>query len=74
MKIFVRARTRAKEGSHNPRFRVVATVGGDLRFHADHMRKIDIETIATELGADIIYMPEKDEEERNVKEKKVKSK
>jgi hypothetical protein len=73
MKIFVRARTRAKEGSRNPRFRVIATEGGDLRFHADHMRKIDIETIAKELDAQIVYLPEHDEEVRKEKGRKVKA-
>jgi hypothetical protein len=74
MKIFVRTRTRAKEGSHNPRFRVVAIEGGDLRFHADHLRKIDLETIADKLGAEIVYLPEHDQEVRKEKGRKVKSK
>jgi hypothetical protein len=68
MKIFVRGRTRAQEGSRNPRFRVVAVEGGDLRFQADHMRKIDIETIAGDLGAQIVYLPEHDEKVRKEKE------
>jgi hypothetical protein len=60
MKIFVRERTKGQEGGRNPRYRVVATEGGDIRFHADHLRKIDIETIGKELGADIVYLPERE--------------
>lgn len=74
MKIFVRARSRVKEGSRNPRFRIIAVEGGDLRVYAEHLRKVDIETIAKELGADIIYLPERDEEVRREKEAKVKIK
>jgi hypothetical protein len=60
MKIFVRERTRSKEGGRSPRFRVIATEGGDLQFHADHLRKVDIETIAKDLGAHIVYLPERE--------------
>ncbi|OPY30746.1 MAG: hypothetical protein A4E28_00149 [Methanocella sp. PtaU1.Bin125] len=60
MKIFVRGRTKVQEGSRTPRYRVVATEGVDLRFHADHLRKTDLETIAENLGAEIIYLPERE--------------
>ncbi len=60
MKIYVRERTRGQEGKRNPRFRVIATQGGELRFHADHLRKVDIETIAKDLDAQVIYMPERE--------------
>ncbi len=57
MKIYVRERMLSEEGSRNPRFRIVATEGGDLRFHADHVRKVDLETIAGDLDAQVIYLP-----------------
>lgn len=60
MKIYVRERTKSKEGSRNPRFRVIASQGGELRFHADHLRKVDIETIAEDLDAQVIYLPERE--------------
>lgn len=69
MKIYVRERTRSKEGGRNPRFRVVATEGGDLRFHADHLRKTDIETIAKDLGAEIIHLPGRQRAEKEPEEK-----
>ena len=57
MKIYVRERTKTKEGGRSPRFRVVATEGGNLQFHVNHMRKVDIETIASDLDAEVIYLP-----------------
>jgi hypothetical protein len=60
MKIYVRERTKSKEGGRNPRYRVIASQGGELRFHADHLRKVDIETIAKDLGAEVVYMPERE--------------
>lgn len=61
MKIYVRERMLSKEGGRNPRFRIVATEGGDLRFHADHIRKVDLDTIAGDLDAQVIYLPEQSE-------------
>ncbi len=72
MKIFVRERTiKNKEGGRSPRYRVVATEGGDLRVNAEHLRKVDIETIAKSLGAEIIMLPgrEHSEEAAEVKHK-----
>jgi hypothetical protein len=68
MKIYVRERTLNKEGSRNPRFRVVATEGGNLRFHAEHLRKIDIETIANDLGAEVVQLPGREHEVKSEKE------
>jgi hypothetical protein len=67
MKIYVRERTKGQEGGRNPRFRIIATEGGELRFHAAHLRKVDIETIAKDLGAQVVYLPER---EHVVKKKK----
>jgi hypothetical protein len=60
MKIYVRERIKSKEGGHSPRYRIIASQGGDLRFHADHLRKVDIETIAKDLGAQVVYLPERE--------------
>ncbi len=67
MKIYVRERTKSKEGGRNPRYRVIATEGGELRFHADHLRKVDIETIGKDLGAQIVYLPEREHSEKKEK-------
>jgi hypothetical protein len=67
MKIYVRERTKSKEGGRNPRYRVIATEGGELRFHADHLRKVDIETIGKDLGAQVVYLPEREHSEKKEK-------
>ena len=67
MKIYVRERTKGQEGSRNPRFRVIATEGGELRFHAAHLRKTDIETIAGDLGAKVVYLPGREHIEKKKK-------
>jgi hypothetical protein len=64
----------SKEGSRNPRFRVVATEGGDLRVHADHLRKVDLDTIADDLGAQVVFLPGQGKGEKKQKEHKEKSK
>ena len=74
MKIYVRERSRSKEGGHNPRFRVVATEGGDLQFHAEHLRKVDIETIAGDLDADVVYLPGHGAGEEKEKQKESRAK
>jgi hypothetical protein len=61
VKIYVRERMLSEEGTRNPRFRIVATEGGDLRFHADHVRKVDLDTIAGDLDAQVIYLPAQSE-------------
>jgi hypothetical protein len=70
VKIYVRERMLSKEGSRNPRFRIVATEGGDLRFHADHIRKVDLDTIAGDLDAQVVYLPGQGKGEKMQKEHK----
>jgi len=64
----------AKEGSRTPRFRVVATEGGGLRFHADHIRKTDLDTIAGDLDAQVVYLPGHRAGEGKEKKKALKAK
>lgn len=55
-KIFARERRKIEQGEKKPRFRVVAATG-DVKFFAEHIRKRELETIATSLGAEIVYLP-----------------
>lgn len=56
MKIYVRERTRGEEGgARRPRFVVVAVEGGDLKVQAKHLRKMEIERIAKDTGAEVVY-------------------
>ncbi len=66
-KIFYRERTKSKEGEKKPRFLMVAVAGVDLKFHAKHVRKTDLDIIAKALGAELILL-ERDEEGKFGKE------
>ena len=55
-KIFVRERRNVAEKEKKPRFAVVAVAGIDLKFKAMHVRKQEIEQIAEQLGAEIVYL------------------
>jgi hypothetical protein len=71
MKIFVRERQKVGEGVRQPMFRIVAVTGGQLQVQAIHFRRFEIEQIANEVGAEIVYL-EPTMEEGTKKEKKEK--
>jgi len=56
IKIFVRERRKVEKGEKKPRFRVVGVSGGDLQILAEHFRKKELEQIAQETGATIVWM------------------
>jgi hypothetical protein len=56
-KLFVRERILVGEGTGVPRFAVVAALGTDLRVFARHFRKVELEKLAEETGAEIVYLP-----------------
>lgn len=56
-KLFVRERRKIEKGEKKPRFRVVGVSGGDLKLYADHVRKVELDMIAAETGATVIYLP-----------------
>lgn len=65
-KIFVRERSKVGEKEKKPRFAVVATSGVDLKIKAQHVRKQEIEEIARQLDAEIIYLEvSKDEDDED---------
>jgi len=55
-KIFARERRKIEKGEKKPRFRVVAATG-EIKFFAEHIRQRELEVIANEVGADIVYLP-----------------
>ncbi len=74
MKIYVRERQKVGTGVKQPRFRVVAVTGekGDdkhLKIEGTHFRKTELEQIAQDVGAEMIYLEEMAEEERGEKKK-----
>jgi hypothetical protein len=56
-KIFVRERRNVGRGSGTPRFEIVAVTGVDLRVYHSHVRKVEVEKIASDLAAEIVYLP-----------------
>lgn len=56
MKIFVRERRRSDKGQQRPRFRIVAVDGGKLRFKAKRLRKCELDEIAKQVGAEVVYL------------------
>jgi hypothetical protein len=72
MKIYVRERQKVGEGVRQPMFRVVAVTGGEIQIEAIHFRRFEIEQIAEEAGAEVVYLEPAMEEGELKKEKKVK--
>jgi len=56
-KIFVRNRRDVGEGAGRPRFAIVAISGLDLQVLRPWVRRAELEQIATETGAEIVYLP-----------------
>ena len=55
-KIFVRERRKVEQGERKPRFRVVGVAGSDVKIYAKHMRKKELDQIAIDSGAEIVYL------------------
>lgn len=59
-KIFIRERRKVEQGEKKPRFRIVAVSGVDVKFKVEHIRKQEIEEIASAVGAEVVLLkPEK---------------
>jgi hypothetical protein len=68
-KIYVRERLKVRSGVKQPKYRLVAVtsaVGNDnhLKIEAAHFRKIEIEQIAKDVGAEVVYLEPVPEEKR----------
>jgi hypothetical protein len=59
-KLFVRERRQYGEGTGQPRFRIVASEGLDLRVYVPHMRRMELEQLAVATGCEIVYLPRGD--------------
>ena len=56
-KIFVRERRHAARGTGRPRFAIVVVQGADLKVFKPRIRKDELEALAAETGAEIVYLP-----------------
>ncbi len=52
----MRERLNVGKGEKQPRFRVVAVAGKELHLYAGHLRKTELEQIAKDVGAHIVYL------------------
>ena len=64
MKIYVRERIKIGEGVRQPRFIILAVAGGDLKVYAHHFRKTELEQMAKDTGAELVFLEPMPEEER----------
>jgi hypothetical protein len=56
MKIYVRERQKVGEGVESPKYRIIVVTGGELQIEATHFRKFEIEQIAKDVSAQVVYM------------------
>jgi hypothetical protein len=56
-RIFVRERTRVGKGDKKPRFVLVAVEGVDLDIFIMHVRKSELDALATAIGAEVVFLP-----------------
>ena len=69
MKIYVRERQKVGEGVESPKYRIVAVTGGELENEATHFRKFEVEQIAKDVRAEVVFLkPVPDEHKGKKKE------
>lgn len=56
-KLFVRQRQHVGKGAGRPRFAIVAVEGADLKIYRTRVRRAELEKLAAEIGAEIVYLP-----------------
>ncbi len=54
--IFVRERRKIQKGEKKPRFRVVGVSDGSLKLYTKHIRKKELDQIAKEIGAKLVFL------------------
>lgn len=55
-KIFYRERQKVSEGKKQPRFKLVAVADVNLRVYGKHLRRSELEQIASAVGAELILL------------------
>ncbi|MBS3783429.1 MAG: hypothetical protein KGY78_03190 [Anaerolineae bacterium] len=56
-KLYVRHRRHVGKGAGRPRFAIVVSHGVDLRVHKTRVRRAELEKLAADLPAEIVYLP-----------------
>ena len=56
-KLYVRHRRHVGKGAGRPRFAIVASHGTELRVYKTRIRRAELEKMAADLDAEIVYLP-----------------
>ncbi len=64
-KIFYRERVKVGEGDRQPRFKLVAIAGIDMKLYGRHLRKSELKQIADAVGAELVLLKGGDKKEKN---------
>jgi hypothetical protein len=63
-KIFYRERIKVGEDRKQPRFKLVAIAGVDMKFYGKHLRKTELEQIAESVGAELVMLAKGDKKKK----------
>jgi hypothetical protein len=69
MKIYVRERQKVGEGVRQPMFRILAVTGGQIQIEGTHFRKFEIERIAKDIDAEVVYLEAEKEGQKKQKKR-----
>jgi len=70
LKIYVRERQKVGEGVRQPMFRILAVTGGQIQIEGTHFRKFEIDRIAKDLDAEVIYLEAEGDGEQKGKKRR----
>jgi hypothetical protein len=55
-RIFYRERVKVGEGDRQPRFKLVAIAGVEMKLYGKHLRKSELKQIADAIGAELVLL------------------
>ncbi len=64
-KIFYRERIKVGEDKKQPRFKLVAIAGVDMKFYGKHLRKTELEQIAAAVGAELVLLAKGEKKQKD---------
>ncbi|HOD36341.1 MAG TPA: hypothetical protein PLR20_09775 [Syntrophales bacterium] len=64
--IFYRERGKVGEGEKKPRFKLLAVSGADIRFYGKHLRRKELDQIASAVGARLVMIERSGESDEDV--------
>lgn len=63
-KIFYRERMKVGEDKKQPRFKIVAIAGIDMKFYGKHLRKTELDQVAAAVGADLVLLSKGEKQQK----------